>query len=257
MVEHAAKLEGTAESCEKTLRDVVVPEIVSAWRERVKMDLLKEAVTAAELDKLEAAAGKKARATAQAAAPNYVAYGSTLLIVAALPAGFAVLQIGDGDMLMADAMEKVTEVLPDDPTLMADETTSLCQPDCEKKFRVRFMPRGGGEPVLIQLSTDGYGNSFSSRAGFERTPLDYLGLLREHGRGVLDENMTQWLAETTGGGSGDDCTVGLMYRAVLPAAITAQAAATAVVEANVEGSTSLAQSSEPGGTPTSGGAANG
>ncbi|HZW05557.1 MAG TPA: protein phosphatase 2C domain-containing protein, partial [Phycisphaerales bacterium] len=183
---------------------------------------------------------------------NYIAYGSTLLVVMAVERGFAVLQVGDGDMLMvergADGVERVVELLPEDATLMADETTSLCQSDCEGKFRVRFVERGDAEePVLIQLSTDGYGNSFSTRAGFEKTPLDYLALLREHGRSVLDEHMEQWLAETTGGGSGDDCTVGLMYRCELPPPPMPRLE---VVEVKGVAGTggALAQSSEGGGT---------
>ncbi|HYC99927.1 MAG TPA: PP2C family serine/threonine-protein phosphatase [Phycisphaerales bacterium] len=244
---------------EELLRSAVVPAIVSGWRERVRMDLAREGVTVGELEKMGGAAGEKARQAAEkAAGENYIAYGSTLLVVMAVARGFAVLQVGDGDMLMverggrhadgAGGGEKVVELLPEDATLMADETTSLCQSDCEGKFRVRFVERGDvEEPVLIQLSTDGYGNSFSTRAGFEKTPLDYLALLREHGRSVLDEHMEQWLAETTGGGSGDDCTVGLMYRCELPPPMPRLEVVEVKGEAGVNVAATLAQSGEGGG----------
>jgi hypothetical protein len=63
------------------------------------------------------------------------------------------------------------------------------------------------------LSTDGYLNSFSSEAGFFQAGTDILNMLAaENGHDAVNENLKSWLEEATRMGSGDDCTVGVIYR---------------------------------------------
>ncbi|MEJ7701142.1 MAG: protein phosphatase 2C domain-containing protein [Pyrinomonadaceae bacterium] len=68
-------------------------------------------------------------------------------------------------------------------------------------------------PAMILLSTDGYLNSFSSEAGFFQAATDIQDMLRaENGFDAVSENLKGWLEEATQMGSGDDCTVGIIYR---------------------------------------------
>jgi hypothetical protein len=229
----------------KIVHEKVIPAAVTAWRRAVEQDLLFDplkpqnastpAVPAASASTSPAAcpasdAGEK---FTERCPPNYLAYGSTLLVAAAYPNLWVFMQLGDGDILLVDDAGVVTAALPDDPTLMADQTTSLCQIDCEQKFRVAVLARSEADPALVQLSTDGYANSFQSRAGFEKTGPDTLNLLYEHGRAMLDENMEQWLRETTESGSGDDVTVGFLFRSG-PRRTSSKPAPTAKGSSNLE-----------------------
>ncbi|MBA3599932.1 MAG: hypothetical protein H0W45_01640, partial [Acidobacteria bacterium] len=65
----------------------------------------------------------------------------------------------------------------------------------------------------VLLSTDGYLNSFSDEAGFFQAGTDILNMLAaENGFDAVNENLKAWLEEATRMGSGDDCTVGIIYR---------------------------------------------
>jgi hypothetical protein len=68
-------------------------------------------------------------------------------------------------------------------------------------------------PAMILLSTDGYLNSFSSEAGFFQAGTDILQMLAsEDGFDAVNDNLKGWLEEATQMGSGDDCTVAIIYR---------------------------------------------
>jgi hypothetical protein len=123
------------------------------------------------------------------------------------------LQLGDGDMLTVSETSEVTKPLPEDGRLLANETTSLCLPKAENDFRFlvqKISPEQS--PAMILLSTDGYLNSFSSEAGFFQAATDIQDMLRaENGFDAVSENLKGWLEEATQMGSGDDCTVGIIY----------------------------------------------
>ncbi len=124
------------------------------------------------------------------------------------------MQLGDGDILNAAANGEVTKPLPEDARLLANETTSMCLPKAENDFRFSVqMISAEQSPAMILLSTDGYLNSFSSEAGFFQAATDILEMLRfETGFSDVNDNLKAWLEEATKMGSGDDCTVAVVYR---------------------------------------------
>ncbi|MEP6923646.1 MAG: PP2C family serine/threonine-protein phosphatase [Pyrinomonadaceae bacterium] len=193
-------------------KEYLPQEFVKRWRELVEADLKKEPFTIEEFKNLEEKSDVKARKLVEE--NPRLAYGSTSLTVALEEDFVLYLQLGDGDMLNMSETGEVTKPLTEDARLLANETTSLCLPKAENDFRF-FVQKITPEqsPAMILLSTDGYLNSFSSEAGFFQAGTDILGMLgAENGFETVSENLKGWLEEATQMGSGDDCTIGIIYR---------------------------------------------
>lgn len=141
-----------------------------------------------------------------------VAYGTTILAAAVAADFILYLQLGDGEILTVSRDGEVTRPLPKDERLFANETTSLCSPDAWRDFRVCFQALSNAPPALILLSTDGYPNSFHDEAGFLKVGPDILALIRAEGLDVVGGHLASWLAESTRAGSGDDVTLGLIFK---------------------------------------------
>jgi len=233
-------------------KEYLPQEFVKRWREAVEADLKKEPFTEKEFENLEKKSDTRARKLVED--NPLLAYGATSLTVAMEEDFILYLQLGDGDMLNVSASGEVMKPLPEDPRLLANETTSLCLPKAENDFRflVQKIP-DEQPPAMILLSTDGYLNSFSSEAGFFQAGTDILEMLRaKNGFDAVSENLKGWLEEATRMGSGDDCTVGIIYRpSALKKSDTAEkseivaesSADSQIEEVNVETPTSLLPSS--------------
>jgi serine/threonine protein phosphatase PrpC len=193
-------------------KDYLAKEFVKRWREAVEADLKKEPFTEKEFENLEKKSDAKARRLIEE--NPLLAYGATSLTVAVEEDFILYLQLGDGDILNVSATGEVAKPLAEDPRLLANETTSLCLPEAEKDFRFLVQKISAAEsPAMILLSTDGYLNSFSSEAGFFQAGTDILQMLAaEDGFAAVNDNLKGWLAEATRMGSGDDCTVAIIYR---------------------------------------------
>jgi hypothetical protein len=147
----------------------------------------------------------------------YIAYGATLLMALVTEAFILYLQLGDGDILTVSDEGAVTRPIAEDPRLaIGDETTSLATDEPWRQVRMAFHPLVGTRtpPALIVLSTDGYAKSFKSEADFLKVGPDILGMLksREIGLGYVEDHLKGWLNDASMTGSGDDITVGLIYR---------------------------------------------
>jgi serine/threonine protein phosphatase PrpC len=166
--------------------------LVSRWREKVDADY-------------------QARPSKTGDVNRYVAYGATLLCSVLTEDLVLHLQIGDGDIL--EVMEEdVRRPLPVDPRLIANETTSLCMDDSWREFQVVCEDISESAPSLILLASDGYANSFREDDGFLRVGRDILDIARHDGIDEVQSSLEGWLDETTREGSGDDITVGLIFR---------------------------------------------
>lgn len=139
-------------------------------------------------------------------------YGTTLLAVLAAPGFLVHLQIGDGEMLAVSETGEVSRPLPPDPRCLGVATVSLCSPNAKSQFRTRFQRLSGPPPALMMAATDGYGTSFASDEAFAQAGTDFWNLLRAEGPGAVQERLPEWLRETSEAGSGDDVTLGLLYR---------------------------------------------
>jgi len=108
-------------------------KIVSGWLAAVHSDLENTPFSEAELAKVEKEEGAEGRA-AVVSSPE-LAYGATLLAAAATDNVLLYLQLGDGEILSVNAQGTTTRPLPPDDRLIANQTTSLCQPEAWKDFR--------------------------------------------------------------------------------------------------------------------------
>lgn len=143
------------------------------------------------------------------------AYGATLLSVMVTPAYSLILQLGDGDILTVTDEGKVQRPLPRDTRLFAEETTSLGMPDAWKEFHLCFQVLSRHYPALFLLSTDGYINCFPSDRDFYQVGRDILRMINLSGIESIRNNLSTWLTEATNLGSGDDTTLGIIYRSDL------------------------------------------
>ncbi len=182
-------------------------KIVSGWLAAVQSDLKNNPFTEAELVTLGQEEGAEGRA--EVASSPELAYGATLLAAAATDRVLLYLQLGDGEILSVTAQGTTTRPLPPDDRLIANQTTSLCQPEAWKDFRSAWVTNGA-LPSLVLLSTDGYANSFRSDEDFLKIGQDYLDILREQGISSLAEELPAILTEATQQGSGDDITLAIL-----------------------------------------------
>lgn len=178
------------------------------WKAAVLAELERRPFEADELDHLERERGPGARAGVEA--NPYLAFGTTLLLTGVAERYRLYFQLGDGDIVAVSASGEARQPLPPDARLIANETTSLCQPEAWRDVRLRL--DFGEPPALVLVSTDGYSNSFGGGDDFLKVGSDLLAMLKEHGAGPVAEHLPGWLAETTESGSGDDISVGLLYR---------------------------------------------
>jgi hypothetical protein len=182
--------------------------LVETWRQMVAEHLAKKPVTEAEWQQLEAAAGPAARFFQQHSPET--AYGSTALGVLVTEAFLLFVQLGDGDILCVDAQGVTSRPFERDRRFALNQTTSLCLEAAAEETRVCIWPTPS--PALILIATDGYANSYRTEAAFESIGSEYLQFLRAQGIDPLRAELPAVLEDLTRRGSGDDITVGVLYR---------------------------------------------
>lgn len=210
-------LEGIGDAVASTVKNAaeqqVPPLILRAWRRRVTDHFAKNPFTEAELSRLTEQAGAAARDRAAVGDQPALAYGATLLAALLTDEFLICFQLGDGEILaVSDVTDEVSRLIPKDESLIANETSSLCQDDALKYVRFRFQLFQEHPPGLLLLSTDGYPNSFVTHDAFLKVGTDYLDLLRSEGADAVQKNLPLWLDEASRQGSGDDITLGIIYR---------------------------------------------
>ena len=92
-------------------------------------------------------------------------------------------------------------------------TESLCLPDADLRFR-RFSQefKNAPRPACVILATDGYKKSFPTDEGFFKVGEHVLSALRGSGEQSVRRALPGWLESTSRDGSGDDISVGILYR---------------------------------------------
>lgn len=144
---------------------------------------------------------------------RYSLYGTTL-IAALLCQDYALyLQIGDGDLLVLTETAQLQNPLPKNVGLIANETFSLCEEKAiyHIELNVQFFDHQS-PPALVFLATDGYANSFSNPDDFQQAVLDFEQSFIDHGVDKIQDNLADWLDETSEQGSGDDVTVAMLVK---------------------------------------------
>ncbi len=204
----------------RTAEEYLPREIVRRWQQEVMEHLGENPFMPQELALVAERQGKDAR-TAVEKNP-LLAYGATILIVLVTRDFLLYFQLGDGDILVVSDDGHVDRPLPKDERLFANETTSLCSSEAWRDVRFRFQAIYNTPPALILLSTDGYANSYRDDADFLKIGHDMLSIIRQDGVKTISNNLETWLHETTAAGSGDDITLGMLYRTDLVKALVDQ-----------------------------------
>jgi len=188
-----------ANTVQTVLQTEIPIAIVRAWRERVALDYARETFRAEEQ-------------SFSSAGDIFEAYGSTLTVAVVTEHFLCLLRLGDGDVLTIDSAGRVRDVFP--PCEMLGEgTDSLCAANAALKFQTACEPHDTSPPAVITLSTDGCSKSFPcDRQDFLKVGSDISRYLRELGPEKVAQELPPWLASTSAGGSGDDITLGVIYR---------------------------------------------
>ncbi|MCL2050092.1 MAG: protein phosphatase 2C domain-containing protein [Defluviitaleaceae bacterium] len=139
----------------------------------------------------------------------YILYGTTLIAAAAAESLVFVLQIGDGNILLADK-ENARPILAVSDSI-GEDTESLCLDEAWTYIRTQIIPWNTQSPAMLLLSTDGYAKSFADAAGFVKAGTDIYEIWQNEGIAYVEENLHGWLRTTSDNGSGDDIAMGLMF----------------------------------------------
>jgi serine/threonine protein phosphatase PrpC len=174
--------------------------IVDRWRQLVQQDAAARPFGDDE----------RGRAGTPLDAEPEIAYGATLLLTLATQDGLALLQLGDGDIVVATAARTVVSPVPSDDRLVAGMTTSLCLPTAVDDFRVALVP-AGQRPDLVLVASDGYGNSFASSDWREAVMTDLRRVIATGGLAAVERNLPAWAAQSAEA-AGDDVTVAVLQR---------------------------------------------
>lgn len=141
----------------------------------------------------------------------YKMYGTTLLGVVISKDFVFSFQLGDGDICCVT--KENLEYLIEPDKLLGVETHSLCKNEAWKKAHSTVHLRNcvKKKSMLYWISSDGFGNSYRTRADFEKACTDYFELIDQYGFEVIEDNLNTWLNETSEGGCGDDTTAVFAY----------------------------------------------
>ena len=141
----------------------------------------------------------------------YKQYGSTLVGMMITPIFIFAFQLGDGDISIVS--RNGLNHLLEGEKILGVETHSLSKIDSWKRAVsvVRRRTADSGFPYMLMLSTDGFANSYKSVDDFQKTCLDYFGMIEQYGAGAVAANLKAWLDETSSMGCGDDITVLIAY----------------------------------------------
>ena len=225
LTECRACLNGMRAASPTEIKDTVerrfLGHLVRAWRLRIVEHADEHPFTDEEI--AQVAGNDSSPATSGLSDEQLVrAYGATLLVLMLTEQFALYLQLGDGEMLVvsespdqhnpSEQIVAISRPLPRDESLIANETTSLCRADAERRFRVRLQVFDAEPPTLILICTDGYSNAFESPTGFEQVGGDMLRVLREQGVAAVAQGFVEELDHVSRVGSGDDVTVAVVFR---------------------------------------------
>lgn len=180
-----------------------VPDVVAAWRSGVDDHVASQPWSVADLDRGPGLVNDP-----------YHGYGTTLMIAIVDDRRVALLQLGDGDIVVGRRSGAITQPMPGDDRLIGNQTTSMCLPTAVDDFRVALVEFDDDPVRFVSLTTDGYANAFVSPDWATEVGSDLLGHLDTHGLHWVAERLPEWLSESASVG-GDDVTMGLLVADVV------------------------------------------
>ena len=142
----------------------------------------------------------------------YNPYGSTCLGAAICEKGLLVIQLGDGDSLFVKQTGEVSHFFPDDPNLIANETTSLCMPGAEKHVKCKVFEKDAHEFDMFMLTTDGLPNLFHEEKFPDLVNQIRAKLALEPSVKDAESNLTRFLEKLTLDYDGDDVSIAVLKK---------------------------------------------
>src|SRR5690349_6054740 len=180
------------------LRHLLVPGIVSQWREAVHRDVAAEPFTGAE---------DAVRRGDDATIP----YGTTLLVAIGMGERLLLAQIGDGDIVCIRPDGTALLPVPGDPLLDGRHTTSLCSVGASDSFRVAAVELAGTAVLGALLATDGYGNAQVAQVWESVVSAELAGLITTRPVSWLASQLQAQAGQCASvDGSADDTTLALL-----------------------------------------------
>lgn len=189
----------------KAIGKYYTKQIVSTWRHKVNEHLKENPI---DLESLDISVKERKSIKKN----KYISYGSTLIMILLIHDYIVCYQLGDGDILFVSKAQRVSKPIQRDTRHIANDTSSLCLNKPEKEFKIKVFRDLNKILQMIILSTDGYSNSFSSEQGFLKVGTDLIQMITEDGFEAIDENLKEWIEETSNHGSGDDTSVSILTR---------------------------------------------
>ena len=189
-------------------RSQLTVDLVARWADAVREDMGEHPLTDDELALVESRDGGGARRAVES--NPLLAYGATLLLSILSDDTAVFLQLGDGDILAAYGDGSVARPLPDDPRLVGDMTTSLCNADAWKEFRVGHLSLGPESPRALVMATDGFGNAYPDERSLLRAGSAMMKEIREASLEGVRGRLRGWLEEASLH-SGDDVTAAVLW----------------------------------------------
>jgi len=171
----------------------LAPAIVEGWRSMVGGDVEREPLPVAR------------------GLGGTVAYGSTLVVVVAGSRWVLIGQIGDGDVVATAPDGRTWAPVAADPEIVGPRTTSLCQPDPLRSFRIAVIDRAQWPLLAVTLATDGFGNAQDQDPWQPGFGADLATLIRERGAEWVGRALPSWAERCASTrGSGDDVTLAVL-----------------------------------------------
>ncbi len=173
--------------------------ILNRWRADVRADMAASPFSDAE----QAFVGE----------PALAPYGATLIAAGVNAGVLALLQIGDGDLLLGYGDSQIERALPLGPALVGEQTFSLCQDDALAWFHSAVLWRDAERPWpdFIFMATDGVSKSFQDDSAF-RAEVARLRASAFADWGRFLAEAPDWLSTVSSRGSGDDATLCVAIR---------------------------------------------
>ena len=156
------------EEYQKKIISLIVPSLLTEWKNEVASHLAENPITEKELEFLEMEKKQEATHYRKAMEESDLdkkkellcpIYGSTFLCVVVAETFWFALQIGDGDIALHDENGFFMPV-PEDERIFLNFTTSLCDKNAEHEFRIAL---GTNKIDAVICSTDGIANSFANK----------------------------------------------------------------------------------------------
>ncbi|MGH9121169.1 MAG: hypothetical protein ACRDYC_04365, partial [Acidimicrobiales bacterium] len=111
--------------------------------------------------------------------------------------------------VLVDGGGRVSRAVPGDPELDGLRTTSLCQTDAERSFRVRVV--GSAGVALALLASDGFANAQADDDWEGPVGRDIARMIAAEGIDEVASRLIEWVRRCASSeGSGDDTTIALV-----------------------------------------------